>query len=247
MQHILNKIYAVIGYVVSMAALTYYFGWLSGFLVPVSIDGPALVNIAGDSLLTTFLVNIVLMSIFMVPHSVMARPRFKKIWLQVVPEPIERSTYIWYSALSLFLMMLVWQPIKGMLWEIPGVVEGMVYGLFLVGVLVLVVATFCIDHFDLFGLKQAFTDPQKKTAPPAFVKRWLYSIVRHPIALGLIIITWATPAMSLGHLLYAVFSSIYIFYVTFKLEERDLLAVIGEEYRIYQKATPAIFPMRIKK
>ncbi len=248
MKHALYKIYALTGYAASMAALTYYFGWLSGLFVLVSVNGPALIDLSYGSAIAPLVANMLLMALFMVPHSGMARPGFKKRWLSIVPKPIERATYCWYSALTMFAMMLLWQPIAGELWTLPGTMgSNAVYGLYILGILILVGATFCIDHFELFGLKQAFVKPGQKVPAPEFMTRGLYKLVRHPIALGHIIIVWSAPVMTFSHLLYATVSSVYVLYVTFKLEEPDLIYFIGEDYKTYKKATPAIFPFKLKR
>ena len=151
------------------------------------------------------------------------------------------------SGLSLTVMMLLWQPLAGVVWVVPSAMA--VYGLhalYVLGVLILLVASFCIDHFELFGLKQGFSKPGQKISSPPFVVRGLYALVRHPIMTGLLIMFWAAPAMSTGHLLYSVVSTVYIVVVIFKLEEKDLLKLLGKDYEEYKKKVPAFFPIKLK-
>ena len=146
-------------------------------------------------------------------------------------------------------MMLLWQPFEfGVLWVVstPALVYAL-HCLFVLGALITVAATFCIDHFELFGLKQGFVKKDGKIEPPPFIVRGLYRFVRHPIMTGLLLMFWATPVMSFSHWFYAVISSAYIFYAVYKLEEKDLRAAIGEDYDAYKKSTPAILPIKFGK
>lgn len=243
MRYFIYKFYAVLGYLISMASLTYYVGWLSDLFVPFTIDTPALIDISRGNVILSVIINVLLMGLFALQHSIMARPAFKKKMSDILPQQMERATYVFVSGLFLSLVMLFWQPIEGVVWSISNAV--LVYALYLslfIGVLILVGATFCIDHFELFGLRQGFSKQGRVIVEPPFMQRGFYALVRHPIMTGLFIVFWATPYMSYGHFLYSFVSTLYIVYVIYKLEEKDLLAKIGPQYEEYQQNVPAFFP-----
>jgi protein-S-isoprenylcysteine O-methyltransferase Ste14 len=185
------------------------------------------------------------MNLFALQHSIMARPGFKKWWTKFVPKPIERSTYVLLASLALLLLYWKWQPMPMVIWEVQNETAiTLLYGLFALGWVIVLLSTFMINHFDLFGLKQIYE--YVKSIPPKPVQFKLtlfYRIVRHPIMLGFIIAFWAIPVMTLGHLIFAITTTAYILVAITYLEERDLIKMHGESYREYQRNVPKILPL----
>ena len=181
------------------------------------------------------LINVLLLAAFAVQHTIMARPAFKEWWTKFVPQPIERSTFVLIAALLLDVMFWQWRPIEGVVWKVePPVIRNVLWAIYGLGWVVVFYATFLIDHFDLFGLRQVWLYlVGKEYTPKPFMVRSLYKWVRHPLMLGFLIAFWATPEMSYGHLLFAIVISAYTF-VGIKFEERDLLNILGEDYRAYR-------------
>ncbi|HKK52326.1 MAG TPA: isoprenylcysteine carboxylmethyltransferase family protein [Myxococcota bacterium] len=238
MKRFVILIYGIFCYVLFFGTFLYAIGFLGNFAVPKSIDSPA-----PTDPLAAIGVNLGLLAIFALQHSVMARPGFKRAWTRLVPKPAERSTYVLASSLALILVFWGWQPIAGGLYSIesePG--RTLLYGLFLSGVGLVLYATFLIDHFGLFGLRQVVLHfrgvPYEEKR---FVTPSLYKHVRHPLYLGWFVTFWATPEMSWGHLLMAVGTSGYIL-VAVVFEERDLLSLLGSDYRRWRESTPAFVP-----
>jgi methanethiol S-methyltransferase len=189
------------------------------------------------------LVNMVLVGLFAVQHSVMARPAFKAWWTRFVPQPIERSTYVLLASLSLALLYWQWRPMLTPIWEVEGgVLRAALVGLSLAGWLMGLYSSFIIDHFDLFGLRQVYLHLRRRpyTYPPFAIKS-LYRMVRHPLMVGILIGIWSTPTMTLGHLLFAALLTGYIV-VGVTLEERDLARHLGGEYAAYRAETPMFVP-----
>ncbi len=236
-------LYGVICYVVFFGTFLYTIGFLGNFIVPKSID-------SGEAGATTtaIIVNVILLSLFALPHSIMARPAFKKKWTKIVPEPIERSTYVLQSSLFLILLFWFWQPMKGVIWEVAAQPVAYVFwALFAAGWGLVLLATFLIDHFDLFGLRQPWLFWQEKEyESKPFATPSLYKYMRHPLYLGWFLAFWSTPSMTTGHLLFAVVTTAYIL-VAIQLEERDLIDHFGEDYVEYKKTTPMVFPFPKKK
>jgi methanethiol S-methyltransferase len=229
--------YGLISYAVFFASFLYAIGFIGNFWVPKSIDSPREVSLA-----TALLVNLSLLALFAVQHSVMARPAFKRWWTRIVPESAERSTYVLFSSLALIVLFWFWQPMGGVVWNItaPWGVNTM-YALYAAGYALLLYTTFLIDHFDLFGLRQVwFQLIRKPMTPLAFKTPWLYRQVRHPLYVGWLMIFWATPTMTVAHLVFAVMTTAYIL-VAIQLEERDLIDA-HPEYVEYRKRVPMLLP-----
>jgi protein-S-isoprenylcysteine O-methyltransferase Ste14 len=188
----------------------------------------------------------VLLGLFAIQHSVMARPAFKRWWTRIVPPPIERSTYVLVSSLLLILLYWQWRPVPAAIWSIDNAIGRAVLGaLFWAGWAIVLVSTFLIDHFDLFGLRQVWLYSRDKPyTPPAFVERGFYGFVRHPIMLGFIVAFWSTSNMTAGHLLFAVLTTAYAC-VAIQLEERDTARYLGATYDEYRRRVPMLLPIRL--
>ena len=220
--------------------ILYAIGFVIGFVVPKTIDTGAAVPLA-----EALVVNILLMSLFAIQHSVMARKQFKQWWTQFVPASVERSTYVLFSSLALILLFWQWRPIAAVVWQIDNPQIAMaVTGLAFVGWLIVLTSTFLINHFESFGLHQVANNLAGRPMPaPRFKTPLFYKLVRHPIYLGFIIAFWAAPTMTIGHLLFAAVTTAYIF-VGILLEEHDLIEVFGDEYRQYRRRVAMLVPWR---
>jgi methanethiol S-methyltransferase len=235
---VLALCYGGFAYLIFLGTFLYAIGFVSQYVVPKTIDsGPA------SALPTALLINLMLMSIFAVQHSGMARQGFKKLFARFASPAIERSTYVLLASLSLILLFWQWQPMPTVVWNIEGpvFVGAAVAGGFM-GWLIVLYSTFLISHFELFGLTQVVTHfAGRMVAPVKFRTPGLYRLIRHPIYLGFIIAFWSTPDMTLGHLLFASVTTAYIF-VGIWLEERDLVAFFGDEYRKYRERVAMLLP-----
>jgi len=238
MQRIAVFVYGVLSYACFFATFLYAIGFLGNFGVPRSIDAAA-----EGALATAVLVNVLLLAVFALQHSVMARPAFKRWWTRIVPEPAERSTYVLASSVALLLLFWQWRPIGGVVWHVEHpVAAAALYGLFAAGWLTVLVTTFLINHFDLFGLRQVwFYLRGEPYRPLSFVTPGPYRLVRHPLYVGWLLTFWAAPTMTAAHLLFAVMTTAYIL-IAIRLEERDLVAIHGERYAEYRRSVPMLVP-----
>jgi methanethiol S-methyltransferase len=239
MAQVLTLVYGFLAYTVFLGAFLYAIGFVGNILVPKSIDSGA----AGP-LTEAIVIDALLLGFFAVQHSVMARPGFKRAWTKIVPTQIERSTYVLLASSILLLLYWQWRPIAGKVWDAGSTPLGLaLLGLSGVGWLIVLLSTFMINHFDLFGLRQVTLYFQRrKYTPVSFVTRGFYKIVRHPIMLGFIIAFWATPTMSYGHLLFAVATTAYIL-IALQLEEHDLLEADRVTYEKYRRETSMLIPI----
>lgn len=238
MKKVLVIIYGVLAYLVFLVAFLYAIGFVGNFFVPKSID-------SGEetSLITALLINVGLLSLFALQHSIMARPAFKEWFTQYINPAIERSTYVLLSSLTLILMYWKWQPMTIIVWDTENIVSNILMVVFFLGWVVVLLSTFMISHFELFGLTQIYQNFKDQSLTyPKFQVNWFYKLVRHPIMLGFIIAFWAAPTMTYGRLLFAVVTTAYMLIAVKYLEEKDLKKLIGKDYETYQKNVPMIFP-----
>jgi protein-S-isoprenylcysteine O-methyltransferase Ste14 len=240
MSRFIAFLYGLAAYFVFFVTILYAIGFVTGLVVPKTIDTGTVVPLA-----EAFLVNILLMSLFAVQHSVMARRQFKQWWTQYVPKSVERSTYVLLASLALALLFWQWRPIPSVVWQVsdPSIAMA-ITGLSFIGWLLVFTSTFLINHFELFGLHQVANNLVGRDMPASrFRTPVIYKVVRHPIYLGFIIAFWAAPVMTVGHALFAAVTTAYILVGIF-LEERDLVELFGDEYRRYRERVSMLIPWR---
>ncbi len=238
----LSFLYGLAVYLLFLAAFTYAIGFVSGVAVPKTIDTGAVVPLT-----EAIVVNLLLLTVFAVQHSVMARKPFKRWLTKFIPASVERSTYVLFATLALIMILVHWRPIPAVVWQINDpTLATVVLGVSFFGWSLLLLATFLINHFELFGLHQVIVNFSSRNMPePHFKTPVLYKVVRHPIYLGFIIAFWAAPTMTVGHLLFAAVTTAYIF-VGIWLEERDLVEQFGDQYRRYRRQVGMLIPFRRK-
>jgi methanethiol S-methyltransferase len=230
--------YGLFAYTLFLGTYLYAIGFIGDFAVPTRLDSSAQGPFGW-----ALLVNLLLLGLFAVQHSVMARPGFKAVWTRIVPKPVERSTYVLFSSLALILMFALWQPMGVTIWNVESpVVRVVLYGLLATGFIVVLVATFLINHFDLFGMRQVWLYLRgREYTPLRFKTPLFYKYVRHPLYVGWLLAFWAAPTMTVAHLVFAVMTTAYIL-VAIQFEERDLIAVHGEHYARYRREVPMLIP-----
>jgi protein-S-isoprenylcysteine O-methyltransferase Ste14 len=243
MRRVLFFIYGILSYLVFFVTFLYAVGFVGNLVVPKTIDS-GFQGGTGSALI----VNILLLALFALQHSIMARRPFKKWWAKIVPVEIERSTYVLFSSIALILMFYFWRPVTDVIWSVQSTaLADILWALYFFGWFFVLTGTFLINHFNLFGLQQVYWALKKQDQQyPKFVTPFYYKFVRHPLMLGFIIAFWAAPVMTAGHLLFAIATTGYIL-IAIQLEERDLVSYHGEAYKRYQREVSQIIPMPPKK
>ena len=237
-------LYGVIAYIAFVCSFVYAVAFVGNLNVPRTIDsGPS------APFTEALIIDLLVLGAFAIQHSLMARPGFKAVWTRIVPRSVERSTYVLLSSLLLGLICWQWRPIPATVWDVSGspIAAGLLRGLFWLGWVILFLATFMVNHFDLFGLRQVFLRLRGlEYSPPKFTQRALYKLVRHPIMLGFVISFWAAPRMSVGHLIFSIATTGYIL-IGIALEERDLMHAHGEQYGAYRARVPMLLPLGVRR
>ena len=230
--------YGVVSYFAFFLSFCYFIGFVGNIFVPKGIDAEPVIPF-----LNALFIDISLIALFSITHSVMARKSFKRWITRYIPQAIERSTFVLTSSVLLMVMMVMWQPLGGVVWAVNNEIAVIaIYSVFAIGTAVIFLASFLINHFDLFGLRQvwlAFVN--KPYTDLHFTTPFLYKITRHPLYLGFVIMLWSTPVMTITHLVCAILMTLYIV-IAIQFEEKDLVASLGEKYRQYQKTVPMLIP-----
>jgi len=243
MGRILAFVYGAVSYVVFFVTFLYAIGFVGNLVVPKSIDSGAAAPF-GQALL----IDALLLGLFAVQHSVMARPGFKRWWTRYVPQPVERSTYVLLASLALILLFWQWRPLTDAVWSVENTAgRYILWALFFVGWALVLLSTFLINHFDLFGLRQVYLYQRgREYTHLGFRTVFLYKVIRHPIMLGFIIAFWAAPRMTVGHLVFSVATTAYIL-IALQLEERDMTNIHGKAYEEYRQQVSMLVPLPKKR
>ena len=238
MSRVIAFAYGVVAYAVFFVTFLYAVGFVGNVGVPKSLDSARI-----GPLGTALMIDLALLALFAVQHSVMARPAFKRMWTRIVPEPVERSTYVLASSAALILLFVLWRPLGGVVWDVQNPIgRGLLHAGFAFGWLLVLASTFLINHFDLFGLRQVWLHLRGRPYRPLpFRTPGPYRLVRHPLYVGWMTAFWATPKMTLSHLVFALLMSAYIL-IAIPLEERDLLRHFGTIYASYRKSVGGLLP-----
>ncbi len=238
MSRLVMFVYGVVCYGFFFVSFLYTIGFVGNRFVPKTIDSGSETHFV-----VAVFINLILVGLFAAQHTVMARPDFKKRWTRIIPKPAERSTFVLCASLLLILLLWQWRPIPMVIWRVDNVFGALILnGLFWLGWITVLLSSFMIDHFDLFGLRQVYLHlVGQKYRHGKFAKTGLYRYVRHPLMLGFITAFWATPRMTAGHLLLAAAFTVYIL-IGIRIEEHDLIRFLGREYKEYQRKVPMLFP-----
>jgi protein-S-isoprenylcysteine O-methyltransferase Ste14 len=231
-------VYGTLCYVIFLGVFLYAIGFVVGFGVPISLD-----STPGGPFVPALTIDLALLGVFAIQHSVMARPAFKRWWTRFVPQAAERSTYVLFSNAALILLFACWQPIGSVAWDVQSPVARVaLYAGGAAGWALVLLATFLINHFDLFGMRQVWLYFRNRPYTRlTFRTPWFYSVVRHPLYVGWLMAFWLTPTMTVAHLLFAIATTLYIL-VAIQFEERNLIQEHGESYREYRRQTPMLVP-----